>query len=83
MTTKQATTTADFERADRIGAILDSIGITCRTYEMDGSTIVFRCADMAQAKAGQEALSRRSDDGYPIRVKARTRYGEPSLIVRR
>lgn len=80
MATKQATTTADFERADRLGAILTEAGVSWDAYEMDGSTVIYRCADMAQARAGLDALTRR---GYGIRTKAQKRYGEPSLIVRR
>lgn len=73
-------TTADFERADRLGAILADAGITGLTFEMDGSTVVFRCRDMQQARAALDAVTRR---GFGIRARAQKRYGEPSLIVRR
>ena len=76
-----ATPTAnDFERADRLSEILNEAGITGVTYQMDGSTVVFRLADMDQARLALDAVSRR---GFGIRARAQKRYGEPSLIVRR
>lgn len=76
-----ATPTAnDFERADRLSEILNEAGITGGTYQMDGSTVIFRLADMDQARAALDAVSRR---GFGIRARAQKRYGEPSLIVRR
>lgn len=73
-------TQADFDRAHRLGGILAEAGIVGLTFTMEGSTVVFRCADMAQARAALDAVTRR---GFGIRAKAQKRYGEPSLVVRR
>ena len=72
-------TTRDFERADRLVGVLNEAGISLIAYEMHGSTVIFHCEDMAQARAALIAVTRR---GFGIRARAQKHHGVPSLIIR-